>query len=157
MSVPSGRAVGTAGRAPAGHAPGQRRSGASMGQSRRPPRRKTGGPPGITRRRGRQGMPSPSVIHPCCRKEKCNSALLDDFLALVVAAVAAGLVGELERAAVAALHQRGGLQLPDVAAELVAAGLGKMSLGYYHSLHLLRWNISSAVISVRSASHPAVR
>lgn len=64
-------------------------------------------------------------------------ALLDDFLALVVTAVATCLVGELERAAVAALYQRGGLQLPNIAATLVAAGFGKMSLRYCHFLHLL--------------------
>ena len=76
--------------------------------------------------------PSPSVhntnVPPILRK----LALLDDFLALVVTAVATCLVGELQRAAVAALDQCGGLQLPNIAATLVAAGLGKMSLRYCH-------------------------
>ena len=85
-----------------------------------------------TKQEGEGIAPSPSVhntnVPPILRK----LALLDDFLALVVTAVATCLVGELQRAAVAALHQCGGLQLPNIAATLVAAGLGKMSLRYCH-------------------------
>mgnify|MGYP001087678058 FL=1 len=85
-----------------------------------------------TKQEGEGIAPSPSVhntnVPPILRK----LALLDDFLALVVTAVATCLVGELQRAAVAALDQCGGLQLPNIAATLVAAGLGKMSLRYCH-------------------------
>jgi hypothetical protein len=85
-----------------------------------------------TKQEGEGIAPSPSVhntnVPPILRK----LGLLDDFLALVVTAVATCLVGELQRAAVAALDQCGGLQLPNIAATLVAAGLGKMSLRYCH-------------------------
>jgi len=82
-------------------------------------------------RRGRHA-PSPSVHNTIMPPITRKLGLLDDFLALVVTAVATCLVGELQRAAVAALDQCGGLQLPNIAATLVAAGLGKMSLRYCH-------------------------
>ena len=85
-----------------------------------------------TEQEGEGIAPSPSVHNTIMPPITRKLGLLDDFLALVVTAVATCLVGELQRAAVAALDQCGGLQLPNIAATLVAAGLGKMSLRYCH-------------------------
>jgi len=85
-----------------------------------------------------------------------KSGLLDDFLALVVAAVATCLVGELQSAAVAALDQRGRLQLPNVAATLIAASLGMMSLRYCHILAPPRWNQFSSDFNILSLASAEV-
>ena len=86
--------------------------------------------PVVKRKRGRRCPPLTSA-------GSGSRFLLDDFLALVVAAVAAYLMGELVLAALAAFDQSGGLQLPHRGATLVAPCLGNLSLGYCHFKHLL--------------------
>src|SRR5699024_6167582 len=60
-----------------------------------------------------------------------------DFLALVVAAVAAYLMGKFILTALRALRQRGRGQLPHRGATFIASCLGNLSLGYCHCKHLL--------------------
>ena len=57
---------------------------------------------------------------------------LDDLTASIITAGAAGPVGELESAALGALDQSGGDQLPVASASLVASGLADFSLRDCH-------------------------
>ena len=56
----------------------------------------------------------------------------DDFPALVIAAVAAHLVGKFILAALRTGRQCGGVQLPDIRAAFVAPRFGNLSLWYRH-------------------------
>ena len=96
-------------------------------------------------RRGRHA-PSPSVHNTIMPPITRKLGLLDDFLALVVTAVATCLVGELQRAAVAALDQCGASSFQTLLRRLSRRALERCLLGTAIFLHLLDGFISSAVI-----------
>ena len=63
---------------------------------------------------------------------------LDSLLAAVVATIRTQTMSTLVLAALSALYQRRGVQLPDVVTSLITPGFGCFSLGYRHvstSLH----------------------
>ena len=68
------------------------------------------------------------------------SIYADDLASLIEAAGSAGSVGEGELSALGAFGEAGHVQLPDIAAALVASGLGHLTLGYCHGVHLLGRN-----------------
>jgi hypothetical protein len=74
-----------------------------------------------------------SIVILAMKGSLCLFFHLDDFLALVVAAVRANSVGSLQLATLGALGKSGHFQLPNVGASFILASLGMFSLRYCHN------------------------
>ena len=74
-----------------------------------------------------------SFVRPLLLHKQClRFFLLDDLFAVVITAVRADTVREIEFSAVRALDHSGCCELPYVAASLIAASLGSFPLRYCH-------------------------